>query len=146
MPKRTFPTSRKHRQRDLGPVNKKPVSFQVWLSVIYIELSVFLAWNHQPRSREDHSKLGFLCLRFRANRTPGGKTLPWIQFILLHGGVNIARNAGRLLHGGQNLPRDSGQTFARWGKCCQKCWQTFARGAKPSPRFRADFCTVGDGI
>jgi len=45
----------------------------------------------------------------------GCKTLPEIQFILLHGGVNVARNAGRLLHGVHNLPRDSGQTLPRWG-------------------------------
>ena len=58
----------------------------------------------------------------------GGKTLPEIQFILLHGGVNVARNSGRLLHGGVNLPRDSGQTFARWGMT--------------SPEIRADFTPV----
>ena len=48
----------------------------------------------------------------------GCKTLPEIQFILLHGGVNLPLNSGRLLHGWQNLARDSGQTLLRdWTHC-----------------------------
>ena len=31
----------------------------------------------------------------------------------------------------------------RSGFLCQKFWQTFARGAKPCPKFRADFTPVG---
>ena len=67
-----------------------------------------------------------------ASHTPGGKTLPEIQFRLVHGGGKRARNSGRLLHGVQNLARDL-------------VW-TFARVAKPSPRFSSDFCTGGKTV
>ena len=78
----------------------------------------------------------------------GGKTLPEIQFILLHGVVNLARNAGRLMHGWQNLTRDSVHTFARWGKPSPEFWQTFARWGMTSPEIRADFtpvCNIEEG-
>ena len=41
----------------------------------------------------------------------GSKTLSEIWFGLLHGGVNLPPNSGRLLHGVQDLARDSRQTL-----------------------------------
>ena len=71
--------------------------------------------------------MGEIVPEILASHTPGGKTLPEIQFRLLHGGGKCARNSGRLLHGVQNLARDL-------------VW-TFARVAKPCLRFGLDFCT-----
>ena len=90
----------------------------IYLSLFFCHftgLSLFLTRNHQPRSRENHSKVVFLCLGFRADLCTGGRNMPQIQ--------------GRLMHRGQKHASDSGQTYARWAETC--------------PRFRADFYTGG---
>ena len=87
--------------------------------------------------------VAIICLRFLASRTPGGKTLPWNRFGLLHGGGKRAGNSGKLLHGWQNLAWDSVWTLPQWDFYARDSGQTFARVAKPCPSFSSDFCTVG---